>query len=167
MTSAPDQPKRRSIPPPTAGFTPEVIAKVRDFATRKTLEQAHAFALGLSEVLRPGSEASDDELGEALSAIGIFRSDAEQIAVESLMLIQLVAERERRAEALEAAAAAAAERERSLYARLGSFARLLRLKLGPTSPALARFGIPIDPGLPPTVRARTLRPGPPDAPASK
>jgi hypothetical protein len=158
MKSAPNPHFSGSIDGPLPGFTKDAIASIRDFTARKTLEQSHAFAQGLAEVLRPGNDNAQSEVADALAGIGIYRSDAEHLALESLALMQLIAERDRRAELLEAAAAAAAERERSLYARLSSFARLLRLKLGPTSPALALFGVPSEPGPPPTLRARTLRP---------
>jgi hypothetical protein len=155
-----------SIPAPFTGFTAEAIAAVRDFTARKTLEQSLAFAQGLAEVLRPGQGGARAELAEMLLGVGIYRSDAEQLAIEGAALIALIADRERKAEQHEAAVRAAAAKERALYERLVSFARLLRLKLGPTAPALACFGVPPEPGAPPSRRMTTLRPPPLDAGAS-
>ena len=74
-------------------------------------------------------------------------------------------ERDRRAEAFHAAVRAAGEGERALYDRLSSFARLLRMALGPSSPSLVSFGVP--PESFERVRSRTLRPAPLDIAASK
>jgi hypothetical protein len=166
MKSAQDPLQTASIPAPFSGFTAASIAAIRDFAARKTLEQSLAFAQGLAEVLRPGSDGAHGEIAEALAGVGIYRSDAEQIAIEGAALVALIEDRDRKAEIFEAASRAAAAKERSLYERLGSFARLLRLKLGPSSPALACFGVPPEPGLPPQSRRSSLRPPPLEASAS-
>ena len=166
MKSAQDPQLPASIPAPFSGFTAASIAAIRDFTARKTLEQSLAFAQGLADVLRPGSEGARGELAEALASVGIYRSDAEQIAIEGAALIALIEDRDRKAELFEAASRAAAAKERSLYERLGSFARLLRLKLGPSSPALACFGVPAEPAAAPQSRRSSLRPPPLDASAS-
>ena len=63
-------------------------------------------------------------------------------------------ERDRRADAFQAAVRSAGESERALYDRLSSLARLLRMRLGPSSPALVSFGVPVAEGFE-AVLART------------
>jgi hypothetical protein len=151
------------------GLTPESIAAVRDFTARKTLEQAHAFTRGLLGALHPTSlDDAPRALALALDSAGISLADAEQIAAEGVALIAVMAERDRRAEAFHAAVRAAGESERALYDRLSSFARLLRMNLGPSSPALASFGVPTAEGFDaPRPRLRSTRPAPLDTAASK
>ena len=85
-----------------------------------------------------------------------------------MALIAVMAERDRRAEAFHAAVRAAGDGERALYDRLSSLARLLRMKLGPSSPSLASFGVPTAEGFePPRPRARSTRPAALDSTASK
>ncbi|MEO7330044.1 MAG: hypothetical protein ABI193_15825 [Minicystis sp.] len=166
MKSAQDPLLPASIPAPFSGFTAASIATIRDFTARKTLEQSLAFAQGLAEVLGHDGDGDRGEIAEALNSVGIYRSDAEQIAIEGAALMALLEDRDRKAELFEAASRAAAAKERSLYERLGSFARLLRLKLGPGSPALACFGVPPEPGLAPPSRRSSMRPPPLEASAS-
>lgn len=146
-------------------LTPASIAAVKDFTARKTLEQAYAFARGLANALPAASR--DDEtrpLALSLDSAGISLADAEQIAAEALALIAVMEERDRRAEAFHAAVRDASDGERALYDRLSSFARLLRVSLGPSSPSLASFGVPVADGFdPPRARARGARPDALDA----
>ena len=149
-----------------AGLTPESIATVKDFTARKTLEQAHAFTRGLIHALDPAPR--EGALAQALSSAGISLADAEQIAAEGAALIAAMDERDRRAEAFHIAVRAAADRERALYDRLSSFARLLRMNLGPSSPSLVSFGVPVAEGVEsPRPRARSTRPLALDNPAPK
>jgi hypothetical protein len=126
-------------------FTIETIRPVRDFTARKTLEQAHAFAAGLADVARAAEHDAEARrlLGE-LESVGISALDVERTANEALALIELMAERDRKADLFHAAVRAAGQAERTMYERLTSVGRLLRVKLGDRSPALARFGVPTD-----------------------
>jgi hypothetical protein len=131
--------------PALGEFSPEAIAHVKDLNARTTLEQAHALALGLVEVLlAEGSGANSTDLALKLGSLGISLDAAEQIASEGVALIEMIAERDRKAELFHAAVMAASESERVLYERISSYARLLRSKLGPRDPALDQFGVPPD-----------------------
>lgn len=164
MKSATDRSRSTRAGEALHGLTAESIAAVKDFTARKTLEQAHAFARGLSDVLDSASrEAEPKPLSQALISAGISLADAEQIAAEGAALIAVMEERDRRADAFHAAVRDAGDSERALYDRLSSFARLLRMKLGPSSPALASFGVPPAEGFEPVrTRARSTRPAPLD-----
>jgi hypothetical protein len=130
---------------PREALTPESIQGVRDFTARKTLEQAHALVSGL---VRIHDEATADEadraLAEDLESVGITAADAEQIAREALSLMELMADRDRKAEIFHAAVKEAGQAERAMYERLAAIARVLRAKLGSRSPALAKLGVPPD-----------------------
>ena len=169
MKSATDRDPSILVSEAPRDLTPESIAAVKDFTARKTLEQAYTFTRGLAGALH---STSNDEapraLARALDSAGISLDDAEQIGAEGVALIAVMAERDRRAEAFHAAVRAAGESERALYDRLSSFARLLRMNLGPSSPALASFGVPTAEGFDaPRPRARATRPAPLDTSASK
>ena len=146
------------------GLAPQSIAAVKDFTARKTLEQAHAFACRLADVLRDTPREEETRpLAHALQSAGISLADAEQIAAEGIALIAVLEERERRAEAFQVAVRNAGESERALYDRLSSFARLLRTSLGPSSPLLASFGVPIAEGFDVArARSRSSSPAPLD-----
>ena len=169
MKSATDRALATLVGQAAPGLTPESIAAVKDFTARKTLEQAHAFTRGLVAALDTAPRQGEPRsLAQALSSAGISLADAEQIAAEGVALIAVMAERDRRAEAFHAAVRAAGDSERALYDRLASFARLLRMNLGPSSPSLASFGVPIAEGFePPRPRARSTRPTALDSTASK
>jgi hypothetical protein len=160
MKSATDRSLTTLVGEAPRGLTPESIAAVKDFTARKTLEQAHAFARGLAEVIyQAPREGEPGPLAQALTSAGISLADAEQIAAEGVALIAVMEERDRRADAFHAAVRAAGDSERALYDRLSSFARLLRMSLGPSSPALVSFGVPIAEGFEPVrARARSTRP---------
>jgi hypothetical protein len=138
----------------TPEFTLESIRPVRDFTARKTLEQAHAFVEGLVRLFRAaeGDEDAAVLVGE-LSAVGITANDAEQVAAQAVALIELMADRDRKADVFHAAVREAGQGERAMYERLSTLARLLRLRLGASSPALAHFGVP--PELSAEARAKT------------
>lgn len=127
-------------------FTPESIQRVRDFTARKTLEQAHAFVTGLSSLF---GDADPDEpnrpLLEALESVGLGPHDVEQIATDALALMDLMADRDRKAEIFHAAVKEAGQSERAMYARLAMIARVLRGKLGNRSPDLEKLGVPPEP----------------------
>jgi hypothetical protein len=124
-------------------FTLESIRPVRDFTARKTLEQAHAFVEGITAVFR---DAEADEaaarLSSELAEVGITAADAEQLAAQAMALILAMADRDRKADIFQVAVREAGQGERAMYERLVALARLLRCKLGATSPALAGFGVP-------------------------
>jgi hypothetical protein len=169
MKSATDRSISTLVGEALLGLTPESIASVKDFTARKTLEQAHAFARGLADVLHSAPrDGEPGALAQALISAGISLADAEQIAAEGVALIAVMEERDRRADAFHAAVRAAGDSERALYDRLSSFARLLRMKLGPSSPSLGSFGVPTAEGFEPVrARARSSRPAPLDSLASK
>ena len=149
MKSATDRSSATLAGESPSGLAPESIASVKDFTARKTLEQAHAFARGLADVLRDAPREEEEKtrpLAHALRSAGVSLADAEQIAAEGVALIAVLEERDRRAQALEAAVRSAGESERALYDRLSSFARLLRENLGPSSPLLVSFGVPVAEG---------------------
>src|SRR5689334_16593762 len=82
-----------------AEFTLESIKTVRDFTARKTLEQAHAFVVGLANVLRDAEASEADRaLLHDLESAGVTAHDAEQIAAQALALVALMADRDRKAE---------------------------------------------------------------------
>ncbi len=166
MKSATDRPLFTPVGEALGGLTSESIASVKDFTARKTLEQARAFTRGLADVLQEASrEGEPSSLAQALLSAGISLADVEQIAAEGVALMAAMDERDRRAETFHAAVRAAGEGERALYDRLSSFARLLRITLGPSSPSLASFGVPAE-GFE-RARVRTLRPAPLDRTVSK
>lgn len=136
---------------------PDSIAAVKDFTARKTLEQARALARGLAAALQGAPSAGEGEtksLLQELQGAGLSLADAEQIAAEGVALIAAMEERDRRAEAFQTAVRRAGESERALYDRLSGLARLLRTRLGPSSPALVSFGVPVAEGFE-AVLART------------
>jgi hypothetical protein len=121
----------------------EAIDHVTDRRARNTLEQAHALARGLAEIfLRPDESPTVTELAVELGGLGLGIDDAEQIVSESVALLEMLAERDRKAEIFHAAVMAASESERALYERIGSYTRLLRSKLGARAPALEQLGVP-------------------------
>jgi hypothetical protein len=133
---------------------------VRDFTARKTLEQAHAFMEGIARTFRDAE--SDEEAGilvRDLAAVGITATDAEQLAAQAIALIEVMADRDRKADIFQAAVREAGQGERAMYERVAVLARLLRLQLGATSPALAHFGVP--PDLSEEARAKALTRPPP------
>jgi hypothetical protein len=126
-------------------FTLQSIRPVRDPTARRTLEQAHALVEGIARVLRDA--ATSDEaarLASELDAIGMTAEEAEHVAAQALALVELMADRDRKADVFHAAVRAAGQGERAMGERLGAIARQLRQKLGATSPALAGFGVPPD-----------------------
>jgi|HubBroStandDraft_6_1064221.scaffolds.fasta_scaffold112707_2 hypothetical protein len=145
-----------------SAFTPDSIRPVRDFTARKTLEQAHTFVAGLVALAR---EAERDEgardLVRKLASVGITEADAQQIAAEAVALIAMMAERDREAEVFHAAVREAGQGERAMYERLAALARVLRVRLGDRSPALAKLGVPpgeVEDGGPRTRRERRSQP---------
>ncbi len=140
-----------------AAFTLESIRPVRDFTARKTLEQVHAFVDGIARIFRdaPTDEAAAGLVAE-LARLGVTAADADQLAAQAVALIDVMADRDRKADVFQAAVREAGQSERAMYDRLAGFARLLRLELGAASPALARFGIP--PAAPDDARARAKPP---------
>jgi hypothetical protein len=159
MKSATDRGLTTLVGEAAPGLTTESIAAVKDFTARKTLEQAYTFTRGLADALHTAPREGEPlPLAAALSSAGISLADAEQIAAEGVALIKMMTERDRRADAFHAAVRAAGDSERALYDRLSSFARLLRVKLGPSSPSLASFGVPTAEGFEaPRARARSTR----------
>ena len=155
MKSATDRSISALVGEAPFGLAPGSIAAVKDFTARKTLEQAHAFARGLAGVLLDAPAGEETRpLAQALESAGVSLADAEQIAAEGVALIAVLEERDRRAEAFQAAVRSAGESERALYDRLSAFARLLRTNLGPSSPLLGSFGVPVAEGFD-VVRARS------------
>jgi hypothetical protein len=143
-------------------FTLEEIRPVRDPMARRTLEQAQAFVEGVAHVLR---EATTDDaaahLIEELASIGIGPSEADRVAREARELIELMADRDRKADVFHAAVRAAGQGERAMGERLAALTRQLRLRLGATAPELALFGVP--PEVPEEAKPRskpTSTPGP-------
>jgi hypothetical protein len=124
-------------------FTLESIRPVRDFTARKTLEQAHAFVEGILRVFRAAE--TDEEaarlVGE-LAEVGITAADADQLIAQASTLIEVMADRDRKADIFQSAVREAGQGERAMYDRLAVLAQVLRVRLGPTSPALAHFGVP-------------------------
>jgi hypothetical protein len=136
-----------------AAFTLESIRPVRDFTARKTLEQAHAFVEGVARVFADaGADEGAARLVRELAHVGVTAADAEQLAAQAVALIEVMADRDRKADVFHAAVREAGQSERAMYERLAGLARVLRLELGAGSPALSRFGIP--PGLPDDARVR-------------
>ncbi|MFT3764983.1 MAG: hypothetical protein QM820_05620 [Minicystis sp.] len=126
-----------------AALTLESIQSVRDFTARKTLEQAYAFVTGLRALLRDGAvDESDRALLRDLERAGIGPEDADQIAAEAVALMEIMADRDRKADVFHAAVKAAGQSERAMYERLASVARALREELGGRAPALAKLGVP-------------------------
>lgn len=124
-----------------AVFTPESIQRVKDFTARKTLEQAHAFVTGLGRLLaEPDPDDSDRALLRDLASLGIGARDAEQVAGQAISLMELMADRDRKAEIFHAAVKEAGQSERAMYERLALFARVLRGRLG-RSAGLAKVGV--------------------------
>jgi hypothetical protein len=119
----------------------EEIRPVRDPIARRTLGQAQAFVEGVTRMLHEA--ATDDEaahLVQELAAIGLGAAEAEHVAREARELIELMADRDRKADVFHAAG----HGERAMGERLAAITRQLRLRLGATAPALARFGVPPD-----------------------
>jgi hypothetical protein len=146
--------------PAREAFTLESIRPVRDFTARKTLEQAHAFVAGIVRIFRDAER--DEEAGSLvadLAAVGISANDAEQLAAQAVALIDMMADRDRKADVFQAAVREAGHGERAMYERLATLARLLRLQLGTTAPALARFGVP--PEVSDEMKARSVTSKPP------
>lgn len=137
-------PVERSADPREA-LTPESIQGVRDFTARKTLEQAQALIAGLLRIHdEESADESDRALADELAGVGITAVDAEQIALQAMSLVELMADRDRKAEIFHAAVKEASQAERAMYERLAAIARVLRAKLGSRSPALAKLGVPPD-----------------------
>jgi hypothetical protein len=149
--------------PVQEAFTLESIRPVRDFTARKTLEQAHAFVEGIVRTFR---DAETDEEAAALvsdlAVVGITAGDAAQLAAQAVALIEIMADRDRKADVFQAAVREAGQGERAMYERLAVLARLLRLQLGATSPALAHFGVP--PEVSDEVKAKAVTRPPPSKP---
>lgn len=144
-------------------FTLESIRPVRDFTARKTLEQAHAFVEGIVRLFeRAGDDEETRRLISDLGAVGITQGDAEQLAEQAVALIEVMADRDRKADVFHAAVREAGHSERAMYERLSVLARLLRIQLGATAPALANFGVP--PELSDEVKARAVTRIPPPKP---
>ncbi len=146
----------------SVAFTLESIRPVRDFTARKTLEQAHAFVEGIVRTFRDvETDADAARLVRDLARVGITAADAEQLAAQAVALVEVMADRDGKADVFQAAVREAGQGERAMYERLVALARLLRLRLGPSSPALARFGVP--PEIAGEARARAKQPPPPKA----
>jgi hypothetical protein len=134
---------RAEEPPAREAFTLESIRPVRDFTARKTLEQAHAFVEGIVRIFNDAeSDEEASRLVADLAGVGITVNDAEQLAAQAAVLIEVMADRDRKADVFHAAVREAGQGERAMYERLATLARLLRLQLGSTSAALTRFGVP-------------------------
>lgn len=128
------------------GLTPESIQRVRDFTARKTLEQALAFVTGLRRLhADPDPDEADRALLAELESVGIGAHDAEHLGRMAIDLIELMADRDRKAEVFHAAVKEAGQSERAMYERLASIARVLRARLGSRSPDLGKLGVPPDP----------------------
>src|SRR4051812_31875690 len=122
MKITPESPTDRSASPspPDQGdgdgiFTLEAIQKVRDFTARKTLEQAHALVTGLRRVLGQAdadADEGDEALRRDLDRVGIGASEAAQIAAEASALIEVMADRDRKADIFHAAVKEAGQSER-------------------------------------------------------
>ena len=97
-------------------FTLESIRPVRDFTARKTLEQAHAFVEGVTRMFRDAG-TSDDAAGlvRELAAVGITSADAELLATQARTLIEVMADRDRKADIFQAAVREAGQGERAMY----------------------------------------------------
>ncbi len=148
--------------PARVAFTLESIRPVRDFTARKTLEQAHAFVEGIARTFHDRETDPDAaRLVRELSRVGITADDAEQLAAQAVTLVGVMGDRDRKADIFQAAVREAGQGERAMYERLVALARLLRVQLGPTSPALERFGVP--PEVSDEARARAKQPPPPKA----
>lgn len=138
---------------PAAAFTADSIQHVRDFTARKTLEQAHSFVAGLQRLFgETDPDDADRALRAELESVGISERDAEIIAQEALDLMDLMADRDHKAEIFHAAVKEAGQGERAMYERLAAIARVLRARLGGRSPGLSKLGVPPDPH--PTTRPR-------------
>ena len=128
-----------------AALTPESIQRIRDFTARKTLEQAYAFVTGLTRLFdKADPDDADRALLRDLAAVGVGRRDAEQIAGQALSLMDLMADRDRKAEVFHAAVREAGQGERAMYERLSALARVLRARLGGRSTSLSKVGVPPD-----------------------
>jgi uncharacterized protein (DUF2342 family) len=146
----------------TRELTLESIRPVRDPTARRTLEQAHALVEGLARTLRDAATNDDAaRLQRELEAIGVTQAEAEHVAAQALELIELMADRDRKADVFHAAVRAAGQGERAMGERLGAIVRELRQRLGSTSPLLANFGVPPDAAEEPKLRPRSVpAPGP-------
>jgi hypothetical protein len=159
ITGEPPEGARPGEPPASAGFTLDSIRPVRDFTARKTLEQAHAFVEGIARTFRDADTDEDAaRLVRDLADVGITAADAEQLAAQAVALVEVMGDRDRKADIFQMAVREAGQGERAMYERLVAFARVLRLQLGATSPALARFGVP--PEVSDEARARAKQPPP-------
>lgn len=137
-------------------LTPALIREVKDFTARKTLEQAHAFVTGLAAVARGAeSDEADRELLRDLAEVGITPRDAVELTCEAAGLVELMADRDRKAEIFHAAVKEAGHGERAMYERLAALAKVLRARLGSDAPALAKLGVPAD-TVPEKPRARPV-----------
>ncbi len=126
-------------------FTLESIRPVRDPTARRTLEQAHAFVEGIARMLREATSSEDvARLVRELESAGITAAEAEHVATQALGLIELMADRDRKADVFHAAVRAAGQGERAMGERMAAITRQLRQRLGTTAPALANFGVPPD-----------------------
>jgi hypothetical protein len=148
-----------------AAFTLASIRPVRDFTARKTLEQVHAFVEGVARIFREGdTDEESARLVRELARVGVTEADADQLAAQAIALVEVMADRDRKADVFQAAVREAGQSERAMYDRLAGFAHLLRHELGATSPALARFGIP--PAAPEDARGKGRPPAKPISSAS-
>jgi hypothetical protein len=160
ITREPPEVARDGEPPAGVVFTLESIRPVRDFTARKTLEQAHAFVEGIARTFRDvETDPEAARLVRDLAGVGITAADAELLAAQAVALVEVMGDRDRKADIFQAAVREAGQGERAMYERLVALARLLRLKLGPASPSLARFGVP--PEITDDARARAKQPPPP------
>ena len=134
-------------------FTLESIQKVRDFTARKTLEQAHGLVTGIRRVLdEAGSAEEQGALLRDLELAGVGLREADEIAAAAVALMDLMADRDRKADAFHAAVKEAGQHERTMVERLASLSRALRAELGDQTAALS--------GLPSVGEVNTPRPQP-------
>jgi hypothetical protein len=124
-------------------FSLASIQEVRDFTARKTLEQAHALVTGLRGVLAAADDTeADAALAVDLERVGIGAADAERLAAEAVALMELMADRDRKADVFHAAVKEAGQSERAMYEKLATLARVLRAELRGSPTALGKLGVP-------------------------
>ncbi|APR86889.1 hypothetical protein A7982_12238 [Minicystis rosea] len=106
-----------------AALTSESIQNVRDFTARKTLEQAHALVTGLRRALAEGGE--EGAILRDLERAGVGPRDADRIVEAAVALMDLLADRDRKADIFHAAVKEAGQAERAMYEQLASLSRTL------------------------------------------